>query len=413
MLRDALLAVVDRDGAVQRESHADRMAGQRGGHAVAIAADLDVRVPADLTRFPVRRVVAPGWQRLERRDLPGEALGHHLAHRAVHARVGFLPQPLLGELIEMSPTLERAIADEEVVLHVADVAFILALGLGAGGATSARAEAIVAGQVHEPRVELDVAATPMRDDGGLLIVDENFGGRAAEPLEGAHERLIGMLGILAVRPPEVEAARVAERAHREVHRDGLSRNDGGLDRPVRLQLSARLGLEAHRRSAAGAQRSLGPDVVPENRDAARVALRLQLPQDHHRVPHSLAEQLIDHGSVGIEQTPTPTSTPGRRPTTLQRPPDRPRVHAQLLRDVAQVDTAFDHCLKRHEVLQSQHAVPPPDVAIGEGTFSLVVGGLPISAFSRLLPSAPTQAATNTPRSGNRKANGPGYQNGPW
>ena len=67
----------------------------------------------------------------------------------------------------------------------------------------------------------------------------------------------------------------------------------------------------------------------------------------------------------------------------------PRVHAQLRRDVASVDTAFDQCLNRHEVLQSQHAVPPPDVAIGEGTFSLVVGGLPISVFSRLLPSALT------------------------
>jgi hypothetical protein len=30
--------------------------------------------------------------------------------------------------------------------------------------------------------------------------------------------------------------------------------------------------------------------------------------------------------------------------------------------------------------------------IGEGTFSLVVGGLPISAFSRLLPSALTPVA---------------------
>jgi hypothetical protein len=29
------------------------------------------------------------------------------------------------------------------------------------------------------------------------------------------------------------------------------------------------------------------------------------------------------------------------------------------------------------------------MAIGEGTFSLVVGGLPISVFSRLLPSALT------------------------
>jgi hypothetical protein len=31
------------------------------------------------------------------------------------------------------------------------------------------------------------------------------------------------------------------------------------------------------------------------------------------------------------------------------------------------------------------------MAIGEGTFSLVVGGLPISVFSRLLPSALTPA----------------------
>ena len=58
----------------------------------------------------------------------------------------------------MGPALEGAIADEEVVLHVADVALVLALGLGAGRATGARAEAVVASQVHEPRVELDVAA---------------------------------------------------------------------------------------------------------------------------------------------------------------------------------------------------------------------------------------------------------------
>jgi hypothetical protein len=36
------------------------------------------------------------------------------------------------------------------------------------------------------------------------------------------------------------------------------------------------------------------------------------------------------------------------------------------------------------------------MAIGEGTFSLVVGGLPISVFSRLLPSALTPLPPRRP-----------------
>ena len=90
MLRDALLAVVDRDGAVQRDPHADRTPRQRGRDAVAIAADLDVGVPADLARLPVRGVVASGRQRLQRRGLAREALGHDLVHGAVHPQIGFL-----------------------------------------------------------------------------------------------------------------------------------------------------------------------------------------------------------------------------------------------------------------------------------------------------------------------------------
>jgi hypothetical protein len=74
--------------------------------------------------------------------------------------------------------------------------FVLALGLGAGRATSARAEAVVAGQVHEPRVELDVAPAAMGDHGRFLIVDQDLGGCAPEPLEGAHDGLVGVLGIL-------------------------------------------------------------------------------------------------------------------------------------------------------------------------------------------------------------------------
>ena len=96
--------------------------------------------------------------------LADEPLGHNLVHRAMHAGVGFLPQPLLGELIEMRSALEGAIADEEVVLDVADVAFVLALGLGAGRAASPGAETIVAGEIQEPGMELDVAPASMGQD---------------------------------------------------------------------------------------------------------------------------------------------------------------------------------------------------------------------------------------------------------
>src|SRR5262249_35294671 len=80
---------------------------------------------------------------------------------------------------------------------------------------------------------------------------------------------------------------------------------------------------------------------------------------------------------------------------------RLRVHAELLGNVAEIDTALDQCLNRHEVLQSQHLSLLP-MGIGEGTLSLGVGGLPISVFSGLLPSALTRAALWPPGSGARR-----------
>jgi hypothetical protein len=74
----------------------------------------------------------------------------------------------------------------------------------------------------------------MGDDGGLLIVDQDLGRRAAEPLEGADQRGVGVLGVLGVGAPEVEATGVAERAHGDVHRDGLPGHHRRLHRPVRL-----------------------------------------------------------------------------------------------------------------------------------------------------------------------------------
>jgi hypothetical protein len=101
VLGDALGAVVDGDSALQGDSDAHGLAGQCRRDAVAIAADLDLGVPADLPGLPVRRVVAARRQRLQGRRLPREALVHDLVHRAVHPRVGVRAQPVFGQLVEV------------------------------------------------------------------------------------------------------------------------------------------------------------------------------------------------------------------------------------------------------------------------------------------------------------------------
>ena len=75
VLGDELVVVVDTELAVQGQPDGDQVAGQLCGDAVAIAAGLDVGIPADLAALPVRRVVAPGRQGLQRRGFPGEAVG--------------------------------------------------------------------------------------------------------------------------------------------------------------------------------------------------------------------------------------------------------------------------------------------------------------------------------------------------
>lgn len=86
---------------------------------MAIAAHLDIGIPTDVAQFPIGRVVAPERERLQQRRLGCKPLGDNLMHRAVAALVRFLPHPLLRQLIEMRPTLEVAIADEEVVFDLA------------------------------------------------------------------------------------------------------------------------------------------------------------------------------------------------------------------------------------------------------------------------------------------------------
>jgi hypothetical protein len=100
---------------------------------------------------------------------------------AMTSLVRFLPQSLFGQLIEMGPTLEVAIADNEGVFDVADHPFVLALRLRPSRATRLRDEAIVPGRVEESRMELHRAAPRMFPYGGLLIIDEDFVRDVAQP----------------------------------------------------------------------------------------------------------------------------------------------------------------------------------------------------------------------------------------
>jgi hypothetical protein len=192
------------------------------------------------------------------------------------------------------------------MLHVADVALVLALRLRSGRATRPRPEAVVPGQIQESRMEHDVAAGAVSDHRALLVIDQDLARHAAEPFEGADQRLVGMFGILGVGPPEVKPARIAQRAHRKVHHDRLAGDHGRLHSPVRLQLTAWLRLEPDRRPARP-QRSLGSHVVAQDRDPARVPLGLQLAEQHDGVPHALTQQLIYLRPVRVEHTPAPAA----------------------------------------------------------------------------------------------------------
>ena len=155
------------------------------------------------------------------------------------------------------------------------------------GLHARRREAAMAGEIKKPRIEAR-AVRPMLEHGAFLIVDQHLGRYAAEPLEGPHQALVGVLGIFGVRAPEMEPPGVAQSIDAEIHgrRDAA---DGRLDRtPVTLQLPTWLCLEAHRRSTR-TQGALRPNVVPQNRGFARLAARLDLPEDHNRIPDALRQ----------------------------------------------------------------------------------------------------------------------------
>jgi hypothetical protein len=158
-----------------------------------------------------------------------------------------------------------------------------------------------------------------------------------------------VFGVFAVGIPEVKPSRVAERVHGKVDVDLVSAHHRANDAPVTLQLLAGRRLKTHGR-ATRTQRAFRPDVVADDRNLPGVALRLQLPKNHDRIPDALRQKLIDLGAIRIEHAPSRTSRRTGRAPARQRPTHRLRMHAQLPRDVTQVDTALHQCLNHHEVL---------------------------------------------------------------
>ncbi len=108
--------------------------------------------------------------------------------------IGFLEQPLFKQLVQVRQALERSIALEEVVLHVADHPLHLALGPGPIRTARLGHEAVVPGELLEALVEAHRAGHVL-DDRRLLIVDPDLAGDAPEPGEGLHQALVGVLGV--------------------------------------------------------------------------------------------------------------------------------------------------------------------------------------------------------------------------
>lgn len=318
-----MLALVDRQVAREREPDLDWAAGHVGGHAVAAAADVNVGIPAHLPDLAVSGVIAVGRQRAQQRHLTREALGNDLPDRPLAPLIRLFAQPVLRELIEMGPALEGAIAHKEVVLDVAHHPFILALGLRPGRPTGPRHKAIAARQIHKPRMEPGGPAHGMLEDRRLLIVHQDLSRHTAEPVEAPDQPFIGMLGILAVRAPDMEPPREPQRVDDHVDRGLPSGNPRPVFSPIALQLPTRSRLKPHG-GPTDAQRSLRADVVPQDREPARIPVGLQLPKDHARHLRPGA------GRCPPDSDPAdcPTGWPGRRAPHRGRGPGAPSVDAR-------------------------------------------------------------------------------------
>ena len=123
------------------------------------------------------------------------ALVDHLLDRAMHPRVGFFGQPLLGELVEVSPAFERPVADEEMALDVPDHALVLALGPGSAGLADPGIEVIERRQIQEALVEPRLASDGMLQYRRLLVIHQHVLQYTTKVLQTANQALKGVFDV--------------------------------------------------------------------------------------------------------------------------------------------------------------------------------------------------------------------------
>lgn len=204
-------------------------------------------------------------------------------------RIGFLAQPLFGQVVELGPALKGAVAHEEMLFDVADHALVFAFGAGTIRAAGAGREAVVRREVEKALVE-SKGVTLVDQHGGFLIVDQHLLGDAVEVLQAADQPLVGVFGIVVRRAPEVKAPGIAQLIDDEVDLGRLAGELGDEFTPIALELVAGRGLEAHG-GPPRAEGTLGGHVVAQDGVAARIAGGAELTQDHDAVPDPLSEQL--------------------------------------------------------------------------------------------------------------------------
>ena len=172
---------------------------------------------------------------------------------------------------------------------------------------------------------------------GLVIVDPDLPSDTAEPGEGPHQALVGVLGIAARRRHDVEAARVTQDADSD--EDSLSttgHRDDDLT-PVMLQLTAGFSLEANG-GPAGPEGAPGLDVGTQDANLAVVSQGLDLTVDDHGVVHAGLQKLVHGCHVRPELGVTLAAAhPGRRPASLESAAHCLAMYPEAFGNLALVD----------------------------------------------------------------------------
>jgi Peptidase family M48 len=112
---------------------------------------------------------------------------------------------------------------------------------------------------------------------------------AAEPLEGTDQPFIGVLGVLGLRAPEMEAARVAQGIHDDVDGRGLAGDHGALGSPNRSGAAARDPSQTGLSTRWAAVHAWDGGSRARWRSLPHT-LRLELPPDPHRVPDPIRHE---------------------------------------------------------------------------------------------------------------------------